>query len=333
MTDRTTSSHWASTIVQSLELQGVNCRQLFQQLGMNYAALGDAEARFPQDSLTQLWQQAALVTGSSVLGLGLAQVVRPAAFHVVGYAVMSSNTLLEGIASLIRYQRIIGEGADLALQSTTDSYVLTLQIHGDRLPSARESAEGSLAYFLAFCRWLANRTLVPRTVHLRGAAPLDIRPYQEVFQAPVAFGAEHYALCFERADLEAELPTANAALSKLHQRFADDYLARFSDGQISHQVRQMLCRMLPQGEPRREALALALLLSERTLQRRLQDEGSSFHQLLDDTRRTLAQQYLGQPGLSLQEISYLLGFSTPSTFFRAFRRWFATTPNEYRATH
>lgn len=332
MTERTTSSHWASTIVQSLEQQGVDCRQLFEQLGMNYQALSDAEARFPQDGMTRLWQAAARVTGNCGLGLGLARVVRPSAFHVVGYALMSSRTLIEGIEQLVRYQRIIGEAADLTLHTHADEYELTLKIHGDRLPSSRESAEGSLAYFLAFCRWLGNRPLKPRRVRLCGVRPQDTRPYETLFQAPLEFDATHYALCFERADLDAELPTANAALAAVHQRFADDYLQRFNEGQLSHQVRQLLSRLLPQGEPRRESLAQALLMSERTLQRRLQEEGSTFHALLDDTRRTLAEQYLAQSGLSLQEISYLLGFSTPSTFFRAFRRWFGTTPNEHRAS-
>ena len=72
-------------------------------------------------------------------------------------------------------------------------------------------------------------------------------------------------------------------------------------------------------------------LSQRTLQRRLQEENSSFQQLLDETRRELAVQYLAQPDRSLLEIAYLLGFADPSNFFRAFRRWFGTTPGEYRS--
>ncbi|MDF5982204.1 helix-turn-helix transcriptional regulator [Pseudomonas aeruginosa] len=78
-------------------------------------------------------------------------------------------------------------------------------------------------------------------------------------------------------------------------------------------------------------MAQALHLSQRTLQRRLQEEGTSYQQLLDDTRRDMAEQYLQQPGLTLLEVAYLLGFADPSNFFRAFRRWFGCTPNEYRA--
>jgi AraC-like DNA-binding protein len=168
-------------------------------------------------------------------------------------------------------------------------------------------------------------------VSFQSPPPADLEPFRQVFQAPLRFNAEHYSLLYARADLETPLPTANEALAQLHDRFAGEYLARFSGSRVTHQARQVLCRLLPQGEPKREAVAQALLLSERTLQRRLQEEGTSYQQLLDDTRRELAEQYLAQPNLTLLEVAYLLGFADPSNFFRAFRRWFDATPGEYRA--
>lgn len=331
MSERTTSSSWASGIVAALELGGVDCRSLFAQLGLDYAALSDPDARFAQDGMTRLWHLAVEASGNPAIGLNMAKILRPSSFNVVGYAVMSSRNLQEGFARLVRYQRIIGEGADLSFHPTPEGYEMLLAIHGDRLPSARQSAEASLAHSLAFCRWLTGKPLRPQLVSLMGPAPEDLTPYNEVFQCPLKFNAEHYALLFERADLDAPLPSANEALAQLHDRFAGDYLARFTGTRVTHQVRQVLCRLLPQGEPKRETVAQALLLSERTLQRRLQDEGTSYQHLLDDTRRELAGQYLGQANLTLLEISYLLGFSDPSNFFRAFRRWFDTTPGEYRA--
>jgi AraC-like DNA-binding protein len=87
---------------------------------------------------------------------------------------------------------------------------------------------------------------------------------------------------------------------------------------------------LPDGEPRRTGIARALEMSERTLQRHLEAEGTSFQRLLDDTRRELAQQYLGQTDVSLADATYLLGFGDPSSFFRASKRWFGTSPRHYR---
>jgi AraC-like DNA-binding protein len=168
-------------------------------------------------------------------------------------------------------------------------------------------------------------------VLLQGEQPADLAPYKQAFHAPLEFNAVYDALIFERTDMEAPLPTANEAMALLHDRFAGEYLARFSENRVTHKARQVLCRLLPQGEPKREVVAQTLHLSQRTLQRRLQEEGTSFQTLLDDTRRELAEQYLAQPSMSLLEIAYLLGFADPSNFFRAFRRWFDATPGEYRA--
>ncbi|MVW75513.1 AraC family transcriptional regulator [Pseudomonas xionganensis] len=331
MRERSTSSNWALGIVQALEMGGVDCRAIFAELGLDYAALNDPDARFPQDAMTRLWQRAVELSGNPAIGLNMAKVVRPASFHVVGYALMSSRTLKDGLTRLVRYQRIIGEGADLSFRPTPRGYELTLAIHGDRLPAARQSMEASMAYALAFCRWMTGQPIRPLQVLFQGPPPADLQPFEQVFQGPLQFHADHYGLLFERADMDMQLPTANESLAQLHDRFAGEYLARFSDTRVTHSARQVLCRLLPQGEPKRESVAQALHLSQRTLQRRLQEEGGSFQQLLDDTRRELAQQYLAQPALSLLEIAYLLGFADPSNFFRAFRRWFGLTPGEYRA--
>ncbi|MCQ4264175.1 AraC family transcriptional regulator [Stutzerimonas stutzeri] len=330
MTERTTSSSWAQGIVQTLESAGIDCRQLFSELNLDYTALSDADARFAQDDMTRLWHRAVAVSGNPAIGLDMARQVRPAALNVVGYALMSSRNLKEGFARLVRYQRIIAEGADLDFQQCSQVYRLSLTIQGDRLPPARQSAEGSLAGCLTFCRWLTGTALQPLEVSFQGRAPRDLEPYQRLFQAPLRFEAPRYALLFCQVDVEMPLPTANEALAQLHDRFAGDYLARFADTRIMHRARQILCRVLPQGEPRREAVAQALCLSERTLQRRMHDEGSSFQKLLDDTRRDLAEQYLAQPNLAPLEIAYLLGFADPSNFYRAFKRWFGVTPGEYR---
>ncbi|HCR1369320.1 AraC family transcriptional regulator [Pseudomonas aeruginosa] len=330
MPERTTLSSWVQGIVLALELEGLDGRQLFAELGLDYQALQDPDARFPQDAMSRLWQRAVALSGNPAIALNIARVRRPA-FHVVGYALMSSRNLAEGFARLERYQRIIAEASDLTFRRTPQGYRLGVTVHGDRLPAPPQSAECSLAYLVDMVRWITGRPLDPLAVELPGAPREPLAPYAELFRAPLRFHAEEFALVFSRVDLETPLPSANEALAQLHDRFAGEYLARFSTSRITHLTRQTLCRLLPQGEPKRERVAQALHLSQRTLQRRLQEEGTSYQQLLDDTRRDMAEQYLQQPGLTLLEVAYLLGFADPSNFFRAFRRWFGCTPNEYRA--
>src|ERR1700694_3886511 len=134
------------------------------------------------------------------------------------------------------------------------------------------------------------------------------------------------SLLFVHADLTVPLPTSNPPLAELHERFAGEYLRHFDHAQTSYRAREVIIRRLPDGEPRRDQIAGELCMSERTLQRRLEEEATSFLQLLDDTRRELAEQYLSRLHLSLAQAAYLLGFADQRSFFRARRRWFGISP-------
>lgn len=329
--ERTTSSSWAHAIVDALEVGGVDGRSLLSELGLDSTLLEDPDARIPQDKMTRLWQLAVSRSGNPAIGLNMAKIVRPAHFNVVGYALMSSRNLREGFGRLVRYQRILGEAADLDLQVRPDHYALVVSIHGDRLPVSTQSHDAALAYALAFCRWMTGQEIFPLKARFAYPEPADITAYQQLFGCPLEFDADCYSLSFSRELIEWPLATANPQLARVHDRLANEYLARFDESRVKHQARQILCRLLPQGEPKRQAVADALHVSTRTLQRRLQEEGTSFQQLLDETRRELAQQYLSQADLTLLEIAYLLGFADPSNFFRAFKRWFDMPPGQYRA--
>src|SRR5690606_35243963 len=125
----------------------------------------------------------------------------------------------------------------LSFRPSPEGYELVLAIHGDQLPAARQSMEASLAYILNFCRWMSAEPLLPLEVCLGGPAPADLAPYNQVFSAPLRFSADHYGLTFARADLERPLPTANESLAQLHDDFAGEYLARFSDSRFTHMAR------------------------------------------------------------------------------------------------
>jgi AraC-like DNA-binding protein len=183
---------------------------------------------------------------------------------------------------------------------------------------------------IGFCRWISRSDIAARAIELAYSAPADLSLYRPVFRCPVSFDAERNSLTFSRADMNLALPTSNPQLAELHERYAGEYLRHFDHAQTSYRVREAIVRRLPDGEPRRDEVAVELCMSERTLQRRLEEEKTSFVQLLDDTRRELADQYLGRLHLSLGQAAYLLGFADQSSFFRACRRWFKVSPGQYR---
>lgn len=330
MSERTTSAAWVKGVAEALGAAGLDARALCAEAGIDLDALATTGARCPTEQVSLLWQHAAGRSGDPAIALRVPQSSRPANFDVVGYAMMSSQNLHAALGRLVRYLRVISDAAAINLSERAGQVRLDLELFGGGAPVPGQRYEFDLLTLLNFCRWIIGRELRPLAVEFTHAAPVDVHRYIEAFHCPARFGAPHNSLLFARADLALPLPTANTMLAELHDRFAGEHIERLDTARTSFKSRELIICRLPDGEPKREAIAKALCMSERTFQRRLLEEGTSFHQLLDSTRRELAERYLRQRQLSLTEAAYLLGFSDQGNFTRACKRWFALTPGQYR---
>src|SRR6516164_6956250 len=324
------AAFWVRGIAEMLKAEGLDVAALFDEAGLETVALSDPDSRFPTEKVSLLWELAVARSGNPTIGLAKSNIVRPASFDVVAYTMMSSPHLLGILESLNRYVGIVSDAASIVIWEDDEGYRMILELFGGGRPVPRQRFEFDLMTILSFCRWVTNRDLRPLALELRFPPPADLRPYQDAFQCPLRFNAEANALLFARADVTLPLPTAHAELAEVHERIACEHLQRLDPAQTCHRVRAVIIRHLPDGEPRRSKIAAILGMSERTLHRRLAAEGTSFQRLLDDTRRELAQHHLGQREVSLADAAYLLGFSDQSSFFRAARRWFGTSPRHYR---
>jgi AraC-like DNA-binding protein len=156
---------------------------------------------------------------------------------------------------------------------------------------------------------------------------------QSSIGCPLRFNEGETRLVLSRAALERPVVAPNQGLFAYLERHAEALQARVrASASIASRVRELLTLCLREGEPDQGAVARQLAVSERTLQRRLQDEGVTFAGLLDEVRADLSRMYLGDPQLAVFEIAFLLGYSEPSAFNRAFRRWTGQTPSEFRGS-
>ena len=244
---------------------------------------------------------------------------------------MSCNNLRAAFERLIRYLLILSDALTMTMIEERAGWRVTFVLLGGERPVPRQRIEFIFITVISFCRWITGRDIHPLAVDLPYPTPEDSAPYRAAYRCPVSFDAAGASMLFGDADLATALPTSNPLLADLHERFAGEYLAHFDHAQTSYRAREVIIRRLPDGEPRRDEVASALCMSERTLQRRLEEEATSFVELLDDTRRELAEQYLGRLNLSLGQAAYLLGFADQSSFFRACRRWFDASPGQYRS--
>ena len=118
-----------------------------------------------------------------------------------------------------------------------------------------------------------------------------------------------------------------------NNKIVADYLSRYHRSNLSLQVRHKIIEQLASGKVSQESVAEALVTSLRNLQRNLKKEGVSYKELLEDVRRELAAHYMEQSEMSINEITFLLGFSEPANFSRAFKRWTGVCPSEFRTPH
>lgn len=330
MSKRTTAAIWVRGIAEVLAAEGLDVAALFDAAGIERAALDAPGARLSTDRISLLWQLAAERSGNPAIGLAQYHVAKPASFDVVGYTMMSCADLLGAFERLERYLRILSDALTMSRGVEDGRFRMTFELIGGERPVPRQRAEFIMVTLVAFLRWISGREIRPLAIELPYPAPAELGPYRAAFGCPVAFDSNSNSLLFSRAELAVPLPTSNPVLAEMHERFAGDYLRRFDHDQTSYRAREAIVRRLPDGEPRRDHIASELRLSERTLQRRLEGEATSFVELVDRTRRELAEQYLGRLHLSLGQAAYLLGYADQSSFFRACKRWFELSPGQYR---
>jgi AraC-like DNA-binding protein len=180
-------------------------------------------------------------------------------------------------------------------------------------------------------RQISGRAWPLRAVGFAHPPPADDREHRRFFGCEVRFAEPEDSLAFDREFLDAPLPAADPALSSVLERYGDGLVARLPAGDpFLDDARRAVAALLRGGDTSLEALAARLGQSRRTLQRRLQALGTSQQDLVDSVRRELALLWLADPRTSITEVAYLLGFSEPTAFHRAFKRWTGTTPAEHR---
>lgn len=325
------SASLTQSVLQAAERLGLAREALLEHCGLNEAQLTDPDARVPLDAQQRLWLavQQGLLHAEPGLAIGLQ--LAPGPFSVLGYLLQSSLTLGEALETAQRYQRLVGEGGELQLLEQEDRLQLIYRPSHPGHPANRPRILALMACWVQWMRPLQKdfRLLAVQLAH---AEPAQLEAYQTCFDCPLEFSAAHYALVLPANQRESRLTQANPALQSVLRQHAEALLARLPSESLSARVVALLSAQLGHGEPDRAALASLLHLSERTLQRRLAEEGSSYQQLLNDTRRQLAERHLRDGQLAATDIALLLGYSEPSVFFRAFRQWTGLTPGEYRAS-
>jgi AraC-like DNA-binding protein len=327
---RTSSSTWVKGILEMFAAQGVDVAALVPAAGIDPARMDRPEERFGADEVSRLWELAVARSGNPALGLDRQLTAKHVNFDVVAYAMLSSPDLRTGLASLARYMAVVSDAATFELAADGERHWLVLGGSGYARPVPRQRYAYGMLSLVTLCQWLTRRDVQPLAVEFKFGEPPEVERYRAEFRAPVCFRQPENRMLLARADLDAPIPSRNASMLQLHEQVLRERMATLHDARTSHRVSAEIIRRLANGEPRREEVAASLALADRTLQRRLHAERTSFQQLLDAARCELARKYLAEDRYTLHQVAGLLGFVDQSNFFRACRRWFGEPPGQYR---
>jgi AraC-like DNA-binding protein len=329
-THATTLSSWARAIRNALDAAGTDSACLFAQAELDIAALADPQARYPVARTNRLWALAVEATGNPAFGLEAARHSGFTTFHALGYSLGASATLHDAFDRMTRYFRVITDAAELSCTRQQSIYRCQIGTRAGAPAPTDEAVDAICLVIVRMCRGLYRRQFGPLRLSLKRAAPADVGPYERAFGAQITFGAAINQLEFDAASFDLPLEGANPELARQNDEIAARYLARFEKSNLRARLHAVLIEQLPGGEPSQTKAAQVLNLSARSLQRKLADEGTSYKQMLEETRRDLALSYLRDPRYSMSEITYLLGFADTSSFTHAFRRWTGTAPSRYQ---
>ena len=322
--------------LDSAESKGVVCANALRVAEIEDSLLADSNKRVPGAALQKLLAAIIPLTADECFGLHTSAFIQPKSYGVLGYIAMNCATVGEALAKIPVYEKIVGDMGVTSTQTTADGIWVRWHCNFDEPLVRRHVIDNVLGSWTQYTRWMTGEfEKSPELVHIEHAAPEDtglIDEYQRVFGCPVEFKQSHSGLLVNQDYLDHPIRQADLHLLQTLEDHATQILNEIDKDQpLRYRVSNLLRLMLKNELPRKEMIAEKLGMSIRTLQRRLSEEGSGYQEILDELRLELAQNYLRNSRLSMEEISELLGFTEPRSFQRSFKKWLGITPGVFRS--
>ncbi|SNS76623.1 AraC-type DNA-binding protein [Granulicella rosea] len=315
----------------ALRLQelGISVSALLRDAGLAPGTLDQPRILLTTEEFFALWRGIGRLSKDPGIGLILGTETKPEHFDPVALAALSTSSFGEATRQMARYKQL---SCPEKIIHRTDGPEWSIQFQwllaDDHEPEVLTDL--CFAYVLNIARHGTGTKISP--LHLELARPRSYtRTLERHFGCPVILGKPRNAIVFRAADAELPFVTRNAELlAMLAPQFDEALKAHTGDESFPERVRATIQRKLTGQRPRIEEIARELHLSPRTLQRRLQDTGFSFQQVLEQARHQLARHYLNNSMLELNEAAYLLGYEDSNSFVRAFRGWEGVPPAHWR---
>ena len=308
---------------------GLSPSAVLRRAGLPPSFLDQPRVLLKTEELFALWRAIGEVSDNPAIGLLLGTETKTERFHPVSLAALSTESFGQAVKQMARYKQLTSP-EEIRQQMNEEEW--SIHFHWLLADQVEPMAliECAFAWVLSVARHGTGTRLSPLRMEFVQPRP-HIKAIERHFGCPVVCGAPHNAIVFRAADAQRPFVTRNAELlAMLAPQFEEELKRENGDESFVDRVRLAIQQKLTGQRPTIEDIADALHISSRTIQRRLQKEGSSFQRLLEEARHQLARQYLNNSVLELNEAAYLLAYNDANSFVRAFHTWEGVPPARWR---
>lgn len=306
---------------------------LLREIGLSRHLLARPEQLISARIVFCLLERSAEVTGCMTFGLRMAPRRGLADLGVSALLIEHESSLREGLAALSRYRNRINPILVVHIENFGEGALIRLMLSLNDGETSRQANDLALSALSRFCTTIVGESWRPELACFTYAAPpaSDLPIYQQLFGCPLQFDAEYNGLVLAADDLDRPSRHADPRLAE-HARTLIEASTAPEAPWLSQQVEQSMLLLLPSGRANIQACAALLGVTERTLQRDLGHEGTSFTIILNRARMQLASQHLPNPHTPIGEIAEMLGYGSASAFTRWHHQTFGMSPLQRRKT-
>jgi AraC-like DNA-binding protein len=320
--DATQAARSPLALLSYAEQHGLNRNELMEAASLSATDLADPDSRTPVASMQKLWRAVLSQHNDPLLGLNVGKTVTAERLGLLGYMMNFSDHLLDALLHLSRYGRLVSDAWQCHIIRERDSVSVRLELR-PYMVALRHPVDAAMASILAVAREITQTEVSPQEVRLISPPPDSVEPYRSVFKCVVTFGRPDAEMVFTPQQMETPVVARDEMLVAYLDELATSKLQVLGepDTGFIDRVRGAIWNTLQRGKPSLVRTAADLGISGRTLQRRLGQCGTSFSRVLEELRRELSEELRRDKGFAASEVAFLLGYSEPSAYQRALRRW------------
>jgi AraC-like DNA-binding protein len=322
----------ARQAIADLRKHNVPIAALVKRAGLSEGDIDNRQRRISALAQGKLLEYAAEALRDNEFGLHLAEHANPREVGLAFYVASAAEDIGDALALAARYCRIINEAVRLKLIRSPEGMIVETRFVGVPRHFAWQNTEFVIAAMIKSLREVAGRDVRPVQVTFTLARNSEMREFERFFGCPVEFSASADQFSLSNETLALPLVTEDRHLLETLQPICDEAAKErnTAHGTLRSLVENEVQKLLPHGKANRQRVAKALGLSARTLSQRLAEEDTSYDEVVDRLRRSLALQYISEPSISVAQIAWLLGYEGPTSFNHAFARWTGKSASEAR---